>query len=144
MSDFGLFFLKLNFLCQQGLISQQNTVKILIFIFLNLLNQFLVIFWATWHPLFTVIFFYNIFFIFLYFFEERKKCELGNNPKIGYDNFIEVNSFSSCKAFSNQACFKPCILNLWDSIFSFVNPFSPNNILALCWFNNLSYLVLIN
>jgi len=21
----------------------------------------------------------------LYFFEERKKCELGNNPKMGYD-----------------------------------------------------------
>jgi hypothetical protein len=80
MSDFGLFFLKLNFLCQQGLISQQNTIKILIFIFLNLLNQFLVIFWATWHLLFTVIFFYNIFYFFIFFWRE-KKMWIGELPK---------------------------------------------------------------
>jgi hypothetical protein len=29
--------------------------------------------------------FFILFLIFLYFFEEIKKCELGNNPKMGYD-----------------------------------------------------------
>jgi len=55
---------------------------------LNLLNQFLTIFRALWHPLFTVIFFDNMFLIFfcIFFFWREKTCELGNNPKMGYDN----------------------------------------------------------
>jgi hypothetical protein len=84
-SDFGLLFLKLNFLCQQGSHQSTKYYQILIFVILNLLNQFLIIFKALWHPLFTVIFFYNIFWFFCIFWRE-KKYELGNNPKMGYDS----------------------------------------------------------
>jgi len=48
---------------------------------LNLLNQFLVIFQAFWHPLLTVIIFFslNIYIFFLIF--GREKMNLGKNPK---------------------------------------------------------------
>jgi predicted PurR-regulated permease PerM len=57
----------------------------LIFVILNLLNQFLAIFWELWHPLLTAIIFCYIFYFFVFFWRE-KKCELGNNPKMGYDS----------------------------------------------------------
>jgi hypothetical protein len=56
---------------QQGSHRSMIYRQISIFVFLNLLNQFLTIFWAFWHPLFIVIFFDNIFY-FLFFLRERK------------------------------------------------------------------------
>jgi hypothetical protein len=70
----------LNFLCQQG--SHQSTKyhQISIFVFLNLLNQFLIIFRVLRH---RVIFFYNIFLIFLYsiFFKRKKIVNWGITKK---------------------------------------------------------------
>jgi hypothetical protein len=70
----------LNFLCQQGYHQLIKYCQILIFVFLNLSNQILTIFWAFWHPLFTVIFFDNIFYL-LFFFTRKKNCELGITQK---------------------------------------------------------------
>ena len=45
------------FLCQYGSHQSMIYCQILIFLLLYLLNQFLAIFWAFWHPLFTAIIF---------------------------------------------------------------------------------------
>jgi hypothetical protein len=39
------------------------------------------------HPLLTDIFFFGIYYEYM-FFIGREKMNLGNNPKIDYDNFI--------------------------------------------------------
>ena len=80
-SDFELFFLKLHFLCQHGSHQSTKYCQILIFVFLNLLNQFLVIFWVLWHSLFTDIFFYFIFYFFVFFWREKKNVNLGITQK---------------------------------------------------------------
>jgi hypothetical protein len=46
-------------------------------------------FLAFWYPLFTIIFFDNILIFFYFIFFKRKKYELGNNPKMGYENIYE-------------------------------------------------------
>ena len=58
--------------------------QILIFVFLNLLNQFLAIFWAFWHPLFTAIIFFIFFQIYVFdlFVFSSFLC---GDPKIGYN-----------------------------------------------------------
>jgi hypothetical protein len=84
---------KLNFLCQQGSHQSTKYCQISIFVFLNLLNQILAIFKALRHPLLTAIIFW-IFFLFLVFFG-REKVNLGNNPKMSYDN---------CPLFFNKLC----------------------------------------
>jgi len=69
---------------------------------LNLLNQFLVIFWALWHPFFTVIIFldFSSEYIFDFFAFSSFLC---GDPKMGYNNhyeflfylFVSFNAFGA-------------------------------------------------
>jgi hypothetical protein len=59
----------LNFSCQQGSHQLKIYCQILIFVFLNLLNQFLVILWVFQHPfLALIIFWIHSEYLFLYVF----------------------------------------------------------------------------
>jgi hypothetical protein len=90
----------LNFLCQSG--SHQSTIycQILIFIFLNVLNQFLVIS-GRFGILFSLLLFFEFFLFFspnIYFwFFWKKKLNLGNNPKMSYDTYEATYWLSSLR-----------------------------------------------
>jgi hypothetical protein len=87
--DFRLFLLKLIFLCQEDSHQSTKYCQIFIFVFLNLLNQFLITFLAFWHPFFTVIIFLIIFFDILYFFI----FFMCGDPKMGYNMKSEWVAF---------------------------------------------------
>ena len=106
----------MNFLHQQGFHQSTKYCQILIFVFLNILNQILAIFRVFRHPLLTAIVFLDFFIWFLirifFLFFEREKVNLGNNLKKGYDNIeIPSNKYKMINDLSEKT-----ILPLKDSI----------------------------
>jgi hypothetical protein len=73
---FWTFLPQIEFSWSTGLSSVNKILPNFILVILNLLNQFLTIFRALWHPFFSMLYFFD-FFVFYYFL-----CE---DPKIDYN-----------------------------------------------------------
>jgi hypothetical protein len=51
-----------------------------------------------------ILFYFCIFILFLFFLRERKKCEFGNNSKMGYDSCPPLYNAYEAKILRSKFC----------------------------------------